>query len=395
MVAETRQEGRVSDVTRQPVVEVVRAGPEHAGAMAEFFRATWTPGSTGERVRESRAREARENPASGGEEPPTFLWLSDGKVLGYVSTIPGRLWSNGSEQRVHWMKGLMVLPEHRNGPIGFMVLKEAMKHLGPAFSIAAAYPARRLFTALKFADLGAIPNRLRVLEPGRLFARLDLEALGLGGLPAWLPRAVRTGRRLGLSPVVGTAGKAALAVGRTPVGLAGRRLETGTLAEPPELDQLWKDVRHAFPAAAVRDARYLAWRYDWGAEGGYRLITARDNGRLVGIAVLRRPGEGGDPRLKGIRLAVLSELLADPARADVAQALLRRTDLEARRLGADAILGTMSHPAFLRQTARRGWVRLPGNIHLLQRDPDGTCGLPDDLSGWLVTRGDGDADESL
>jgi hypothetical protein len=293
------------------------------------------------------------------------------------------------------MKGLMVLPEHRNGPIGFMVLKEAMKHLGPAFSIAAASPARRLFSALKFADLGAIPNRLRVLEPGRLFARLDLDALGLGGLPAWLPRSVRTGRRLRLSPVVGMAGKAALAVGRMPVGLAGRRIETGNLAEAGELDRLWEDTRSAFRAAAVRDARYLSWRYDWGADGGYRLVTAREHGRLAGIAMLRRPGDSGDPRLKGIRLAVLSELVADPARSDVVHALLRRVDREARLLKADAILGTMSHAGLLRPMARRGWVRLPGNIHLLQRDPDGACGLPDRLSDWLVTRGDGDADEAL
>ena len=385
----------MSGTARKPEVEVVRAGPEHAAAMAEFFRATWSPGSTEQRVRESRAREAETNPASGGEEPPTFLWLSDGKVLGYVSTIAGRLWSHGVERRVHWMKGLMVLPEHRNGPIGFMVLKEAMKHLGPAFSIAAASPARRLFGALKFADLGAIPNRLRVLEPGRLFARLDLDALGLGGLPSWLPRAVAAGRRARLAPLVGLTGKAAMAVARTPLAIAGRRIETGTLAEAAELDRLWEEVRDSFRAAAVRDARYLGWRYDWSVDGGYRLVTAREGARLAGIAVLRRPRDAGDPRLKGIRLAVLSELVADPARADVLQALLRRVDREARRDGADAILGTMSHGDMLRQMVRRGWVKLPGNIHLLQRDPDGSCGLPDALSDWLVTRGDGDADEAL
>ncbi|MGH7658059.1 MAG: GNAT family N-acetyltransferase [Gemmatimonadales bacterium] len=376
-------------------VEVVRAGPEHAGAMAEFFRATWSPGSTAERVLQSRAEEARSNPGGGGEEPPTFLWLADGKVLGYVSTIPGRIRTASGEHRAHWMKGLMVLPEHRNGPIGFMVLKEAVRSLGCTLSIAAAAPALRLFKALGFQDLGPIPNRLRVLEPGRLFAELDVERLGLRGLPIWVPDAVNIARGFGVSALVGFYGKTLTGGWQLFSRHRGRRLETGSLATPEEFDALWKALEGSIAGSPVRDSAYLGWRYDWSEGGEYRLATVREGERLAGFAVIREPRKAGDPRLAGIRLAVLSEFVFDPAAPGSGDALLRAVDRTARNLEADAILCSATHSKALPVLHRRGYLKIPGNIHLLQRDPGGECALPETLGDWWVTRGDGDADEAL
>ena len=68
-----------------------------------------------QRVRQARARSAEENPAAAGQEPPTFLMLSADQALGHVTTIPIRLWDRDSIIPAHWIKGLMVVPEHRNG----------------------------------------------------------------------------------------------------------------------------------------------------------------------------------------------------------------------------------------------------------------------------------------
>ena len=109
--------------------EVVRAADEHAEVLAEFYRRVWDPAATAERVLGGR-RAAATDPAGAGEPPPTFIFLADGAVVGHVTTIPVRLWDSGSEHVFHWVKGLMVLPEHRRGPVGFLLLRETLRHLG-------------------------------------------------------------------------------------------------------------------------------------------------------------------------------------------------------------------------------------------------------------------------
>ena len=44
--------------------------------------------------------------------------------------------------------------------------------------------------------------------------------------------------------------------------------------------------------------------------------------------------------------------------------------------------------AAVRPLLRAGFIRMPGNIHMLLRDPGGRHQLSADLSAWMVTRGD-------
>ena len=76
------------------------------------------------------------------------------------------------------MKGFMVLPEHRNGPIGYLVLKEAVRRLGIAAVLTVADPSRRLFEAMGFRNLGMLSNQILPLRPARIAASIDAEALG-------------------------------------------------------------------------------------------------------------------------------------------------------------------------------------------------------------------------
>src|SRR5262245_38205251 len=154
-------------------VEVVQAGEQHMEIVAEFFRAVWDRQATADGVRAARRHDAAANPGALGEEAPTFLVLLDGRVVGFVSTIPFLLWNGVDERQAYWIKGLMVLPEHRNGPIGFMVLKEALRYLPCATSLTVASASRRLFEALGFRNLGLLRNYLRLLRPVRVAARVD------------------------------------------------------------------------------------------------------------------------------------------------------------------------------------------------------------------------------
>ncbi|TLZ76343.1 MAG: GNAT family N-acetyltransferase [Methanobacteriota archaeon] len=223
---------RASDAARAPAIEVTRAEQRHLDSLAEFIRRVWDPAATFERVRRARAEAAATNPVEPGRDIPTFLFLHEGRVVGHVSTIPVRVWQASGVRAVHWVKGLEVLPEYQNGPVGFLVLKHAVHELGPALSLAVRPAAHRLLQAVGFRDLGAVPNFLLPLSPARMLERLDLAVLDLprvpGALrawrsaPAWQPSRARPRER---RPACGRRSRAAHRVASR---LTRRRASTPT-----------------------------------------------------------------------------------------------------------------------------------------------------------------------
>ncbi|UCF19807.1 MAG: hypothetical protein JSU87_18155 [Gemmatimonadota bacterium] len=373
--------------------EVVRVADHHLPALAEFIAQTWDPNASAAGLRKARSFAATENPAAGGQEPPTFLLLSAGRALGHVTTIPIRLWHAGELTPAHWIKGLMVLPEHRNGPVGFMVLKEAVNRLDTALAMVVQPAPRKLFQALGFTDLGALPNHIRILNPAQFARRLDLDGVGLASVPRWVHTALRLAQRSGLASLGG-----ALVAAATGLWLVARTGRTSGLVThaPAEIDenacdQLWIRSRGQIEAAPARDGSYYRWRYHKSETDRYLAGTVHDDSGLQGIVFVRRPRRNGDPRLAGLRVATLSDLLFPPDRSDVGLALLATAERLARQLGADALLCSASHFAIGPLLRRRAFLRLPGNVHALVRWPN--VELAPQLDRWWLTRGDSSADE--
>jgi GNAT superfamily N-acetyltransferase len=380
----------MSETTVKARIEVVPIADEHAEAVAEFFRVVgWDPLATAAKVRRGRARA---NPFFEGAEPPTVLFLSDGKVLGYVTSIPVMVWNNGAERRADWIKGVMVHPDHRNGPIGFLLIKELMSRLTCPLSLVVGEPARRLFGALGMTDTGTMPNYIGLLNAGAVLKKLDPKAVGLS-LPEWVAGAVRLAQRTGAATLLGACAGSALRLKALVCSRSSRGLRSGCARAFPkaaDLDRLWHSVRRELEAAPVRNGRYLTWRY--GHDDTYNPIAVTERGELVGFAVVRRPRADGDPRLRGIRTASLSDLVFAPSRRDVAAALLREADAVARSFGADALLCSASHPSLHAALSRRGYFRAPANLHFLLKH-SAQRGVPDALSAWWLMRGDANADE--
>jgi GNAT superfamily N-acetyltransferase len=377
------------------LVEVVKVSDHHVTALAEFYRAVWDPGATADSVRASRAAAAESNPVSPGHESPTVLFLRDGRALGHLTTIPTRVWSGGTERPAHWLKGLMVLPEYRNGPVGFALAKETIRHVGCALAIAVQPSAWKLFCALGFADLGVMSNHLLILKPASVL-RLDLDALGLDGLPPWLSRSARfVSRHRTTTAAMGAVASAALRGWTAPSAFRMQGLSVSFVEslDPAELDGLWERVRTMLPAAPVRDGRYLQWRYGASHGSAYQFVAVRDGSVLAGFAVVRRPRTNGDSRLHGLRVATLSDIVAPPNRSGVALAALAGAEALARGFDADAVLCSASHRRLRRLLPARAFIPIPGNLHVLVRDPGGACRLPRALDQWWLTRGDGDSDE--
>jgi hypothetical protein len=368
---------------------VVRAGPGDAGALAGFYRQTWDPDATAERVRAARRKAAAANTVAPGEEVPTFLFTLDGRVLGHLTTVPLRLWDGRAAHPAYWLKGLMVLPEARNGPVGFLLLREAVRQLPLTLAMAVAPEARRLFGALGFADLGALPDHVRVLEPARVLRALGREGAEPPAAAARVPRALL--RSPAACALLGAAARAGL--GAWSALADSPRLHRGwVLPELPagEARRLWVRARAGVRAAAARDAADLEARY---GAGGYRWIGVRESGGLVALGVLRPPSPGGDPRLGGIAVATLSDLVVPPGRPDAARALLATAELAARGLGADALLCSASHRSLRGPLRRRGYLSTGARVHALLRAPG--LDLPGDAGDWWLTRGDGLADEGV
>jgi hypothetical protein len=375
-------------------VSVIRAEDEHAGVLAEFYREVWDRNATPEGVLAARRRAAAANPANPGEPPPTFLFLAEGRAVGHVTSIPVRLWDGERERPAHWIKGLMVLPEHRRGPVGFLVLKEAVRQLagGPTMAMVVAPEARRLFGALGFADVGALPNELRLLRPGRIIRRVDIARLGMARLPGWALSAARAAQSSPLAPVAGAGvrlgmGLWSLARGRAPLPTAAC-----ALGDTARLDRAWLALRAGVSAAPARTGSSVRLRYREEGEGAYECVELK--GEEAGYALVRRARtEGGDPRLNGLRVATLSELVAPLDRPAAVLSLLAAAERVAAADGADALLATASHPALRSLLRRRAYLPLPGNVHFLLRDAAGGDPLPRTLDQWWLMRGDSAADD--
>lgn len=377
----------------KPRIEVVRVADVHAEALAEFFRAVWSRDATADSIRADRARAAAANPVEPGTDIPAFVFLADAKVLGYISTIPTRLWNGSAEHPAHWFIGFMVLPEHRGGPVGHAVLKEAIRQLGLTAVMTVALPSRRLFKALGFHDFGPIANHVTLLRPARVLRVLDLNALGISAVPGWAIRALGVAQRTGLATIAGVTAAGALGIWRAVGGSTGNVRTAHGMPATAELDSLWTSVREYLSAAPVRDGAYIHWRYGASQADAYVVITAREGESLAGIAAVRRPRAEGDARLRGIKVATLSDILFSPERRDVGLSLLAAAERSARAMGADAMLCTASHPAITSLLPPRAYVELAGNVHFLVRDLKNAHGLPQALPDWWLMRGDASSDE--
>lgn len=378
-----------------PKLEVLQASEAHGAEIAAFFRAVWDPSATPDSVINAGREAAARNVAEPGVPPPTWIALQAGQVLGYVTTIPSRWWNGREAAPAYWIKGLMVLPEFRSGPIGYLVLKAAAAKLPLSAGLAVAPAARRLFEALGYQDLGPIPNLIQPLAPGKILQRVDLNALGLSS------RFPRASRPLGLLQKSGLVGLGGWGLGQLlPVMAAGARLGAdrgAPLDGPPTAEMvsaLWQRVRDSFPAGPVRTPEHLLHRYPVGPESPYQWLASRKGTQLTGLGVLRRPREMSDERLRGIRIATLADLVFPLDRPAAGLALIGAAAKQARRAGADALLASTSSPVLARLLRRQCYVSMGGNVHFLLRATSGdNSSLPRRLDEWWLTRGDGLADE--
>jgi len=160
------------------------------------------------------------------------------------------------------------------------------------------------------------------------------------------------------------------------------------LPNEADLDSLWARTRSVVSSCATRSAAYLQWRYELGANGRYQFASCWRGPELVGLAVMQNPERLDDPRLAGLVIGSVVDLILDPSCPGAVSSLLVAARRWARSRNHDALLLTMSQRGLRVPLLRAGYISMPGNIHLIVRDPGDKHGLSPNLDEWLLTRGD-------
>lgn len=377
-------------------LEIAEYSADRAPALAAFIRQVWDPAATPEGVEASRAAIARANPGAVNGRIPTILALLDGEPVAHFTSIPERLSVAGATQPVAWTAGFHVLPEHRNGPLGVMVAKEMVRVAPNSMCTTVLDAPLRIFTALGWRHVGTVPNQLRVLNSVALARRLDPARIGLSSRTA---RCFALAKRTGAATLGAWLGGAAL---RLWAATASRARGVTTQVVPDiarwngfdEADALWARCAGQIAASVVRDGKRLRWRFAVVAER-YIMIEGREAGALVGWVVLKRPSAEGDPRLGGLRVSPVVDLMFPPDRPEVAATLLTAAERHLRkdRL-AEAMIASTPHGPTRRLLARLGYLEIGGNLHLIVH-PSLTPDPAPSFDAWWHARGDGDADQSF
>jgi hypothetical protein len=370
-----------------------RLAEADAEAIAEFMRsAGWDANASIDSVLRWMRTTAMQNVFEPGASPPTAGVFIGSRLVAILTSIPARFWNGKELAAGHWLKGFWVLEQHRDGLIGYLLLKEMLKHVGLAASMPAALAPRRLSVALGMIDLGAVRNYIEPLRVARIIRRLGPQLLQLNGVS----RRASIALKLAKFPPAAYAAQALASLGfaalRLPKILTARKLTTQVEERLPaetDLDSLWTRARTAVDSCATRSGGYLRWRYEQhGTDRRYWFASCWRTAQLVGVAVIQPPERLDDPRLAGLVIGSIVDLVLDPNCPGAMQSLLGAVRRCARSVNYDALLLTTSQRRLRAPLMRAGYVPMRGNIHVMLRDPGGKHGLSLKLDEWMVTRGD-------
>jgi len=383
--------------------EVAKVSLYHQGmyeAFDRFCRTIWP--SSRNRASSSTARfdGGQQGQAGSTQDPPTFVFVKGDDIVGHVTTIPVQLSAFAKTVAAHWIVGFMVLPEHRNGLVGPLLIKEVNRSLDCALSLHVEPPVLRILTGLKWVHKGILPQYLRVLNARGVSHNLQLS--GVGAL------ALHTGDTAAVVPFgfvesfIRMLGGWGLAVGQAIwVGLtivARPRAVPVEVREEQGFDdsynKLWQAVSGRFGACLARDQKYLQRRFG-GHPDRYRVLGCRHENRLLGYCIVKTKQFSNDPRMGNMKVGTIVDCLFDSAAPAVFQALWDRALELCAGEGVHAVLCTASHAAVRRLLRGNGFLAIPGNLNFAYHNRTDVPLQDIRLESWHLMRGDSDADQNF
>jgi hypothetical protein len=355
--------------------------PELAGACNRFVSRVWPAMDD----RDGAGLDTRPTSA------PRILFLKEQEVIGHVATIPVRLAVKGELHDASWAVGLIVLPEHRNGPVAPMLTKKLNETIDIGLTLHVEEAALRVFKGVGWRHLGVIPQYIRVLNAPafvRTFAGCAESFVHGRGARLWCLLGRSWFPLAGLVRVV--------FMGLAFAGALRRRRATGAhVVEEARFDasytELAERVKDKLDVWVYRDAQYLTQRYGT-RMGAYRLLACRAAGRLLGYVVLKLRQFRADPRMGQIRMGTIVDCVFDPDEPAVLDTLLHAAVVRCQREGADVVFCSTSLRTMRERLFRHAFLSMRGTLNVAFHDRTATLGDNLPLDAWHLMRGDSDAD---
>lgn len=314
------------------------------------------------------------NPARPDGFPDFLVAESRAGIVGVHGLIPLRFQSGGDTVLSACSCDFAVAADARGAGLPLKLAAMAPSLSAVPLSTTANEAAGRLTVALKGAMLP--PAAVRYLRPVRL-GRFVAARLGGGplaraagaaaSLPDWLLRAAE-------------------AIQRVRLPAAGEVVEVREFDSA--FDDLWERVRAGRPVGLVRDAEYLNWRHRDYPFGGVRAFAVRRAGRVEGAGVIQI-GTAPD----GLRVAAVTELIADGGERDIAALLVAELIRTAVESGVDYLMAFAPTPGIEAALARARFRRREAgrSPYTWKANRADDHGLLADPARWLYSLGDGDA----
>jgi hypothetical protein len=359
--AEALGQAQGSAQCRAPV-EIRRVKVGELEAFARTALGSLAPGEVVP-VSPSRARAQTRNPDASPDDVGLLLAYQDGRCVGTLGLVPGRLRVGDRVETVDWLSAWYVPPECRNTGAGVRLLTAALATGRMLAASDSSDESLKLYDAMRFKDVGPLRyvaadlSRWNVLGlPLKAIAKLVRKRR-----PAWagaLDRAARAVAGPSLAVISAWLATATAADGRRYAARRVERIEVGPEEFRAALDRRapvrfdrgpavinWMladrwvvgDPSQATPGYYFRDCDR---HFDFAALE----VTERATGRRAGYVVLRTDS------LHGRRtVTVLDRYLPDPAdeRCVLPLALAR-----AREFGADRVLLPLDSLATVQTSSR-------------------------------------------
>lgn len=203
-----------------------------------------------------------------------------------------------------------------------------------------------------------------------------------------------SGRRF-VGRVLGPIGAAAFRVVIQPLARLRRvgmtRQYLGTVSEigasDHRLTDLWERVARQHRIAAVRDVRYLEWRFARHPRKQYRLLAAEQDGAIDGYVVVSRD------EIMGLDAGVIVDLLVDKQQPGALKELIEESIQSFAAEGADLVAIMVDRRTVEYDQLRSlGFLRTPHEFHfiLFQNGTSIPVATLLDEDAWWLTWGDTD-----
>ena len=154
------------------------------------------------------------------------------------------------------------------------------------------------------------------------------------------------------------------------------------------IDQFLEEVQRHFPYTALRNSGILNWRFASSPAVKYYILVTKEQGNIIGYAVLRRVV------IKGFETLAIVDILFSPDRTDAGKSLMSAVHKKARELDVEMTACLLNpHDPICPVIKKCGYYKTPETFALIIHEPRGPVHHfnKDSFSKWHLTWFDHDA----